>query len=90
MDNVGAESSTFTVEGNWDDPVLTVEVDGNGVVLDEDVIVSPGVGLPSLCPPPSKGLYFFFGCLYFSSCISNLTSTSWLRSTFKISIGARP
>ena len=30
---------------------------GSVVVLD-----TPGVGLPSLWPPPPKGTYFFFGC----------------------------
>ena len=32
------------------------------------LLATPGVGLPSLWPPPLKGLYFFFGCTYFSEC----------------------
>lgn len=58
---------------------------GSAVLLD-----TPGVGLPSLWPPLLKGVYFFFGCTYFSECCSSFTSTSWPAWTFSIASGARP
>ena len=49
-----------------------------------------GVGLPSRCPEPAKGLYFGLGRVYFSSCCLISTSTSWPGATFIIDKGARP
>ena len=87
---MGSESFTWTAG-------VAVEVDVAGAVLTETdgvvvspVLLGPGVGLPSLWPPPENGVYFFFGALYFSWCCSSFTSTSWLFSTFMIAIGARP
>ena len=57
--------------------VVAGVVPGAGVdAVSAVLLIAPGVGLPSLWPPPPKGLYFFFGCTYFSECCSSLTSTS--------------
>ncbi len=60
-DMVGCESSISTAAcGAELDVPLAAFVDGtSGWDLAE--LPVPGVGLPSRCPPPENGLYFFFG-----------------------------
>ena len=75
-ESVGCDSSTSTAAAGVV-AAATGAAAGAAAGADSAVLLdTPGVGLPSLWPPPLKGLYFFFGCTYFSECCSNWTSTS--------------
>ena len=87
---VGREPSTGMLGADVSEEAAGCVVVEGLVGVSDVLFLADGVGLPSLCPPPPKGLYFFLGGTYFSSCCTSLTSTRWLLSTFMISRGARP
>ena len=87
-ESVGCDSFTSTAAA--DACVVAAAAGAAAGAISAVLVDTPGVGLPSLCPPPLKGLYFFFGSTYFSECCSNFTSTSWPTSTLSIASGARP